>query len=91
MTPADAVAAVTAALTPTWVGGTFAIDAVYQDGQGHLVTYGNAEYLTGDDPRFLLLNAPVALVSPDGVVSLVPYLGIADRIEAAQVTDPTGR
>lgn len=79
------------AVAPTWTGrGEFAIAQVMQDDAAWAVSFGNREWIEDDDPRFMLLDPPLALVNKStGVVEFIPYAGNEGRLDAMRQADAT--
>lgn len=72
------------AIAPTWTGrGEFAIAQVLQDDEAWAVSFGNREWIEGDDVRFMLLDPPLVLISKlDNAVRFMPYAGNEARFDA---------
>lgn len=80
-TPGDAADLCRTYFTPWHSTGEFATGEVLQNDEYYLVTYGNAEWIEGRNPRYLLLDQPLFLVRKvTGVPSVVSRAGNEDLL-----------
>ena len=90
ITALDAAGIVLGEIAAHWDRGTLTVAAVYEDATHYAVAYGNAEYIHGDDPRFMILDLPLGFVDKaTAELAFGPYLRNEQRVDAMRAIHAT--